>query len=251
MSTALTRSEPEETALQSANGLGSGGMFDGIAERYDLLNRLTSFGLDQRWRARLVESVAPALEGPQAVGRVLDLATGTGDVALALAKRYPQARVVGLDPSPGMLGCGREKFAGRVAVVQGDGQHLPLPDDVFDAITIAFGIRNYPNRALGVREMVRVTRPGGRVSILELSEPRGLLGPLARIHVHHVVPAVGALLSGAGAYGYLARSIADFPPAEVFSALLEAAGLVDVRATPLTFGAVHLYTGRVPTQEAT
>ncbi len=216
-------------------------MFDGIAARYDLLNRLISLGLDGRWRRRLVEAVAPA--EPR---RVLDLATGTADVALALARRYPQAQVWGLDPSANMLAVGRRKLTGlegRVTLVEGDAQRLPFGEGELDACTIAFGIRNVPDRDAALREMVRVTRPGGRVAVLELSEPRGPLGPFARLHVHGVVPALGALLSGAREYAYLSRSIAAFPAPETFAGQLAAAGARDVTLTPLMLGAVHLYVG--------
>ena len=240
--------EPTVTSSTSLSGpLGSGAMFDAIAERYDLLNRVLSLGIDQRWRRRTVESLA--LRGP---GRVLDLATGTGDLALAIARRHPDVEVVGVDPSRNMLAIGARKVAragleGRVSVREGEAYALPFEDDAFDAATIAFGIRNVPDRARGMRELARVTRPGGRVAVLELGEPRGrVLGALARFHVHHVVPALGALLSGKREYRYLQRSIAAFPPAEEFAALMGAAGLADVSITPLTFGACSLYVGRVP-----
>lgn len=227
-----------------AQRLGDGAMFDGIARRYDLLNRLTSLGLDQRWRAALVEALAP-LE-PR---RVLDVASGTGDVALALTARYEALRVVGLDPSPRMLAVGARKLAaagraGRAALLVGDGQRLPFADHAFDAVTIAFGIRNVPDRDRALRDMARVTRPGGRVAVLELGEPRlGPLASLARLHVHRVVPALGALLSGAQEYRYLSRSIAAFPPPEAFAAQLTAAGLREVTTRPFMFGAVNLYLG--------
>ncbi|HEY3497752.1 MAG TPA: bifunctional demethylmenaquinone methyltransferase/2-methoxy-6-polyprenyl-1,4-benzoquinol methylase UbiE [Polyangiaceae bacterium] len=223
---------------------GSGQMFDAIAPRYDLVNRLISLGIDQSWRRRTVR----ALElGPHA--EVLDLATGTGDLAVMIARSQPGTRVVGLDPSGKMLEIAGEKLqaqglSGRSELVQGDAQALPFADARFDAVTIAFGIRNVPDRARALREMARVTKPGGRVAVLELSEPRGgLLGPLARFHVHTVVPYVGALLSGAAEYRYLQRSIANFPPADEFSAMLEAAGLRVLEQTSLTFGVCHLYVG--------
>jgi len=221
---------------------GSGAMFDGIAARYDLLNRILSLGIDQRWRARQIEAIE-ARPGH----RVLDLATGTGDVGLLLLDRTPGVEVVGLDPSARMLDVARGKVAGRglsdrMTLTQGDAERLPFPDASFDGIVMAFGIRNVPDRAAALREMARVVRPGGRISILELSEPRsGILGPLARFHVHQVVPRVGALLSGASEYGYLQASIAAFPPPAEFASLMRASGLDVLGVEPMTFGVVCLY----------
>lgn len=226
---------------------GSGAMFDRIAHRYDLLNRVLSLGIDQRWRRRTVRSLDLG-PGPT---RVLDLATGTGDLALLIARRSPGAEVVGLDPAGAMLAEGVPKVrrAGlhdRVRLVAGDAQVLPFPDETFDGVTIAFGIRNVPDRRLALREMRRVTRPGGRVAVLELSEPAGdgLFGRLARFHVHRLVPWIGALLSGAPEYAYLQRSIAAFPAAEHFGSMMAHAGLEDVRIHRLTLGVCHLYVGR-------
>jgi demethylmenaquinone methyltransferase/2-methoxy-6-polyprenyl-1,4-benzoquinol methylase len=136
----------------------------------------------------------------------------------------------------------RAKLSERVELVQGDAQALPFAANTFDSVCIAFGIRNVPNRAAALREMARVTRPGGRIAILELSEPRsGLLGAFARFHIHTVVPYVGALLSGVKEYQYLQRSIAAFPPAEEFAALMQSSNLNLVALHPLTFGVCHLY----------
>ena len=133
---------------------------------------------------------------------------------------------------------------GRVELVLGDAESLPFPDATFDGVTIAFGIRNVPHRERALAEMARVTKPGARIAVLELSEPRrGILGPLARFHVHTVVPYVGALLSGAPEYRYLQRSIAAFPPAEEFAELMRSAGLEVKKPDALTFGVCHLYVG--------
>jgi demethylmenaquinone methyltransferase/2-methoxy-6-polyprenyl-1,4-benzoquinol methylase len=222
--------------------MGSGEMFDAIAARYDLLNRVISLGVDQRWRRRMVEAIE-ARSGH----RVLDLATGTADVAIQVARRHPDVTVVGLDPSANMLAVGRDKIAAgalvpRVTLEQGDAQALPFGDASFDSSVMAFGIRNVPDRAAALREMARVVRPGGRVVILELNEPRsGLLGPLARFHVHKVVPFVGAALSGSKEYSYLQASIAAFPTPEEFATQMGAAGLEVLRVEPQTFGVACLF----------
>ena len=233
-----------ETTERAKSPEGSGAMFDGIAHRYDLVNRVISLGIDQSWRKKTVRSLELR---PGA--RVLDLATGTGDLAIMVSRMHPEVTIVGVDPSEKMLEVGRKKLTEaalneRIALEVGDAQALKFPDNSFDGLCIAFGIRNVPDRLQGLREMARVTKPGGRVAILELSEPRGgVLGPLARFHVHSVVPAVGALLSGAKEYRYLQKSIAAFPPAEQFEALMVEAGMRIVSSTALTFGVCHLYVG--------
>jgi demethylmenaquinone methyltransferase/2-methoxy-6-polyprenyl-1,4-benzoquinol methylase len=220
-------------------------MFDMIAPRYDLLNRLMSFGVDQRWRNKTVD----ALE-LKSGARVLDLATGTADLALKVLQRHPDVKVVGVDPSEGMLEVGRRKVAAkgltRVCELKvGDAQQLPFEDNSFDGLCMAFGIRNVPDRARALREMARVVKPDGRIAILELSEPRGgLLGPLARFQIRTVVPFMGRLLSGAREYRYLQESIAAFPEPEVFAGIMRDSGLEVLRVTPLTFGVCCLYVAR-------
>ena len=226
---------------------GSGGMFDRIAKDYDRLNRIISMGFDQGWRRKLV-SAATAANGDL----FLDLATGTADVALALAAAQPAARVVGLDPSLGMLEVGRQKVidkecAERISLIEGDAQALPFEDDTFDAITMSFGIRNVPDRDSALREMYRVLKPGGTVAILELGEPReGWLAPFARWHVHSVVPRLGAWLSGEAEYRYLHESIAAFPAPDAFLGRIEAAGFSEPTVRAMMMDVAHLYVGRVP-----
>ena len=221
---------------------GSGEMFDQIAGRYDLLNRLMSMGIDQSWRRKTVTSMAlPAR------ARVLDLATGTGDLAMMIARMHPDAKVVGSDPSTRMLDVGHDKversgLSDRVTLEVGDAQSLPYADDTFDGCCIAFGIRNVPDRAAALREMARVTKPAGRVAVLELGEPSvGWLSPIARFHVRKVIPRLGGMLSGSKEYRYLQESIAAFPPANEFAELMSESGLNVLDAKPLTFGACTLF----------
>jgi len=229
----------------SVERVGSGAMFDKIARRYDLLNRLMSFGIDQRWRNKTVD----ALELKPGA-RVLDLATGTADLALKVLRRHPETTVVGVDPSVKMLEIGRQKvaaagLAGKCELQVGDAQELPFPERSFDGLCMAFGIRNVPDRLRALREMARVVRPDGRIAILELSEPRGgILGPLARFQIRTVVPWVGSLLSGAKEYRYLQQSIAAFPAPEAFADLMRQAGLEVLQVQPLTFGVCCLYVAR-------
>jgi demethylmenaquinone methyltransferase/2-methoxy-6-polyprenyl-1,4-benzoquinol methylase len=219
---------------------GSGAMFDAIADRYDLLNRLMSGGRDRAWRTK----TSSVLGSPKLV---LDLATGTGDLALEIARMYPDSRVTGLDPSERMLAIGRAKtekagLACRVDYVHGDAQRLPFPGGSFDAISMAFGIRNVPDRPLALTEMARVAKRGARIAILELTEPQGRwLGALARLYVHGIVPAMGSLISGAKEYGYLSRSIAKFPAPKAFVEIAERAGLDLVEMHAFAFGACHLF----------
>ncbi len=222
--------------------LGSGEMFDAIAERYDSVNRVLSMGMDLRWRRLTVDALAEI--EPK---RVLDLATGTADLALSVASRI-DADVVGIDPSVGMLEVGRTKIGdARVELRVGDAQALELDDASFDAACMAFGIRNVPDRKLALREIRRVLRPGGRVAILELNEPRrGLLAGLARFWIRSCVPRIGAWLSGDREYRYLQESIAAFPPPEEFIEMLHEAGFVDAKVRRLTFGVCCLYVADVP-----
>ncbi len=221
-------------------------MFDRIADRYDLLNRVLSLGIDRRWR-RLACEALRLVPGQ----RVLDLATGTGDLALLLAVHGAQPAVTGADPSLRMLEVAGKKVVeggakGRIALIAADAQRLPFGARAFDAACIAFGIRNVPDRPQALRELARVVRPGGRVAILELSEPtEGLLGRLGRLYVHGLVPRIGALLSGARDYRYLQESIARFPPPAEFAGLMSANGFSVVEARPLTFGVCCLFAGTV------
>ncbi len=238
------------TEHQQLATLGSGAMFDRIAGRYDMVNRVLSLGLDRGWRRRAVRALELG-EHP----RVVDIAAGTGDVAIEIARTHPHARVIAIDPSAKMLAVAAHKLARRalterIELIEGDAQALPLRNCEVDAATIAFGIRNVPDRALALREMARVVRPGGRIAILELAEAkRGLFGRVARFHTRYVVPRLGALLSGAREYRYLQTSVAAFPPPDEFAALMRTSGLTVVEIVGLGFGACTLYVA-TPAEDA-
>lgn len=227
--------------------LGSGAMFDSIAHRYDAVNRVLSLGTDQSWRRKTVKALQLGTQG-----RVLDLATGTADVALEILKQHPDATVIGVDPSAEMLKIGKKKVAQaglepNISFVNGAAEALDFPDATFDGVTMAFGIRNAADRPRALREMLRVTKPGGRVAILELNEPEhGVLAPMARWHIRKVVPFLGGLLSGKQQYRYLQDSIADFPPADEFQAMMADAGFANEAALPILFGVAHVFIGTRP-----
>lgn len=228
-------------------------IFTNIAGRYDLINRLISMGQDQWWR-RVAARWATASE-PRAgrAGRYLDVATGTGDLALALGRARPGAEVVGLDLNQEMLAVGADK-AGQIAegrrlsLVRGDAFHLPFPDNAFDGVTICFGVRNLPDHLAGLSEMTRVVRPGGRVCILETHWPRSpLFRGIYDLYFRRLVPRLARLLTGDDvSYKYLVDSTLDFPPAPDFIKVMKRAGLARVIYRPLTMGTVALYVGTKP-----
>ncbi|MBI3050043.1 MAG: ubiquinone/menaquinone biosynthesis methyltransferase [Acidobacteria bacterium] len=218
-------------------------MFDAIAPRYDLLNHLLSAGIDRRWRTRAIRSLQ--LSGREVL---LDVCTGTADVALQARQA---ARVVGVDFAGAMLAIGWRKVraagaAGRIALVRGDATRLPVADATVDAATVAFGIRNVERPELACAEMARALRRGGRLAILEFGELRVPgLRTLYLWYFKYLLPWIGRAISGHGAaYSYLPASVRSFPPPAALVALLEQVGFRDVRAVPLTFGIVYLYTGR-------
>lgn len=218
------------------------GMFDAIAPKYDLLNRLLSAGIDRRWRAKAIASLH--LTGRETL---IDVCTGTADVALEA--RRGAARILGVDFAGAMLALGLVKVrkAGeqrRIALVRGDAMRLPVPDASAHAVTVAFGIRNVQKPEIGCAEMARVLRPGGRLAILEFGMPRiPGVSALYRWYFSQVLPFIGRRISGhTGAYSYLPASVGTFPPPEEFKTILRQVGFSEVRAVPLTFGIVYLYT---------
>jgi demethylmenaquinone methyltransferase / 2-methoxy-6-polyprenyl-1,4-benzoquinol methylase len=219
-------------------------MFDRISDRYDLMNALISGFQEPRWRKRLVDAAALRV-GMSAI----DIATGTGRVALDLADRVgPYGHVVGVDVAPRMIEIARRSAADRIELefVVGDALALPLPDATFDVATIAFGMRNLPDYERGFSEMRRVVRPGGKVLCLEIARPASGVGRVGRLWFEHVVPLLGRLAGQGEAYRYLVESVRAYPPPEAIADVMRSAGLVNVAWGPLTFGMVTLHEGRRP-----
>jgi len=231
-----TPGAPEKQAVRS--------MFDRIAPRYDLLNRLLSAGTDVRWRRRAVDALA--LAGP---GRVLDLCTGTADLLVEWAARGSGNSGAGLDLSSRMLALGQAKLrerglAGRGFLLSGDAERLPLASSSFDGAMVAFGIRNVGDMDAALGEVARVLRPGGRFVILEFGMPRGALGALYRLYFARLLPLLGRLVSGdEAAYAYLPASVQRFDGPEALQERMRRAGFRDLVQEPLTMGVAWLHSG--------
>lgn len=222
-------------------------MFDRIAPRYDLLNRLLSAGTDRKWRRTAVDCLAAL--GPKAI---LDISTGTGDMVMECLRLRP-GRIVGVDPSPAMLERARAKTGGlsgapKVEFLQASAEELPFPAASFDAVTCAFGVRNFSQLEKGIAEIFRVLRPGGAVVVLEFSRPEGVPGGgLYRFYFTKILPLLGGLVSGdRSAYRYLRDTVRDFPSGADFLELLRDYGFTDLRATALTYGIATVYTATRP-----
>ncbi|MDE5656811.1 MAG: bifunctional demethylmenaquinone methyltransferase/2-methoxy-6-polyprenyl-1,4-benzoquinol methylase UbiE [Muribaculaceae bacterium] len=219
-------------------------MFDSISGAYDFMNRAMTMGVDRLWRRTAVNTVRRP-----APRRVVDLATGTGDLAIALARRIPGAEIIGYDLSEGMLQVGRRKvekagLSGRISLHQADCLALPAADNSADAVTVAYGVRNFEHLLEGYREMHRILRPGGMLCVLELSTPHGrLTAPLYRFYTRCIIPLAGRLISRDDrAYSYLPESIAAVPQGADMCALMAEAGFSDCRFRPMTFGSCTMYT---------
>ena len=223
------------------------GMFDAIAGRYDLLNHLLSAGIDRRWRTRAIASLH--LTGRE---RVLDLCTGTGDLAIAAVRAHPSAsRVVGVDFSGQMLRVGDEKLrtaslTDRISLVRGDATKIPVAGSTMDAVTIGFGIRNVEDMDAACAELLRVLKPGGRLAILEFAVPTlPVFSGLYGWYVRRVLPLIGRALSkNDSAYAYLPASISAFATPDEFVKILRLAGFSEITPISLMLGSVILYTAR-------
>lgn len=223
-------------------------MFDNIAGSYDSLNHIMSLDVDKSWRKTMLGKLGEGVDGRPL--KVLDLACGTGDSTIAIARGLPRAKVTGLDLSEGMLKVmegkvEKEGLGDRITAVRGDGENLPFSESSFDRVAIAFGIRNFQNREQGLAEMLRVLVPGGRLVVLELSLPeQKVLRALFKCYFLHILPFIGGLISGnRGAYRYLPESVLRFPPKDIFLNMLTSAGFVNVGHKALTFGICRMYWG--------
>lgn len=220
-------------------------MFDNIAPRYDLLNHTLSMSIDRLWRRRAVNIVRRAK--PR---RILDVATGTGDLAIAMARRIDGVQVLGVDLSEAMLAVARRKVEargldGRIVLDRGDAEHLAVADASVDAATVAFGVRNFGDLEAGLRELARTIKPGGKVVILEFSRPSNrAFRALYEFYTYRILPRIGGLVSrDKRAYEYLPASVEEFPAPEEFMALMSRAGFHDCRARSQSFGIAQIYIG--------
>ncbi len=221
------------------------GMFDSIAPKYDSLNHILSFQIDKLWRRRVVKIVKS--QEPESI---LDLATGTADLAIAMAKSIPTAKIIGIDPSQGMLDVAHAKVKSlgmeeKISLLCGDAEDLSLADQSVDVVTVAFGVRNFENLERGIEQMSRVTKPNGAVVILEFSVPDNpLFRWIYNIYAKHILPAIGGLISrNRDAYEYLPASVERFAtPAELVE-IMQRAGLSQCEVRSQSFGIARIYIG--------
>lgn len=220
-------------------------MFDNIAPKYDLLNHTLSMSIDCVWRRRVVGEVRRAKPG-----RILDVATGTGDLAIAMARRIRDVQVLGVDLSEQMLAVARRKIEargldGRIVLDRGDAERLAVADASVDVATVAFGVRNFGDLGAGLRELARTIKPGGKVVILEFSRPRNrVFRALYEFYSYKILPRIGGLVSrDKRAYEYLPASVGEFPAPEEFMAMMARAGFRNCRARSQSFGIAQIYIG--------
>ncbi|MEL6533848.1 MAG: bifunctional demethylmenaquinone methyltransferase/2-methoxy-6-polyprenyl-1,4-benzoquinol methylase UbiE [Bacteroidota bacterium] len=222
-------------------------MFDNISHRYDFLNHFLSLGTDIRWRKKAVNMLAK--DEPKLI---LDVATGTGDFALTALRLNPE-KVIGVDISEGMLEVGREKIRNRgleskVELKSGDSEGLPFQENIFDAVIVAFGVRNFENLSQGLADMQRVLRPGGKLVVLEFSKPTKFpVKQLYQFYFRYILPSIGKIVSkDNAAYTYLPESVKVFPYGKAFLNELERVGFINTLCKSLTFGISSIYVGQKP-----
>lgn len=220
-------------------------MFDSISHRYDFLNHFLSLGIDKLWRKKAISTLKPFK--PQ---HILDVATGTGDFAMEAMALSP-VQITGIDISEGMLEVGRKKVAqrglsSRMVLKQGDSENIPFEENKFDAVTVAFGVRNFENLEKGLSEIYRVLRPSGHLVVLEFSKPKGFpFKQLYNFYFKTILPGIGRWVSkDKAAYTYLPESVEAFPDGNDFTSILQNVGFKEVTCKPLTFGVSSIYTGR-------
>jgi demethylmenaquinone methyltransferase / 2-methoxy-6-polyprenyl-1,4-benzoquinol methylase len=220
-------------------------MFDSIAWRYDFLNHFLSFGIDRLWRRRAVRIISRNFQRPE----ILDVATGTGDLAITAMKINP-LKITGIDISRNMLEIGREKIrkkdlSGKIELIEGDSENIPFGDDHFDVAMVAFGVRNFADPGKGLMEMKRVIRNNGMILVLEFSKPSGFLfRSIYNFYFRNILPCVGRIFSkDKAAYSYLPDSVFKFPDNEAFLQLMTDSGFTDTRQIKLTGGVASIYTG--------
>ncbi|CAM1344680.1 bifunctional demethylmenaquinone methyltransferase/2-methoxy-6-polyprenyl-1,4-benzoquinol methylase UbiE [Tenacibaculum amylolyticum] len=218
-------------------------MFDAISENYDGLNRVISLGIDVSWRKKVVKLVSE--KSPK---QILDIATGTGDLALMMASLNPE-KIVGLDISPGMLEVGKQKvtkanLSDKIEMVVGDSENIPFNDNTFDAITVSFGVRNFENLDKGLTEIYRVLKPGGKFVVLETSNPTKFPFKQGyKLYTNYILPIIGKLFSkDKVAYSYLSESANSFPFGNAFNNILTKNGFKNAECLPVTFGVASIYT---------
>lgn len=220
-------------------------MFNNIAGKYDFLNHLLSLGIDKGWRKKAIKSIKVIM--PK---HILDVATGTGDLAIAAAKDIPDATIIGIDIAAQMLEVGKTKIADkslseRIEMKVGDSEALPYEDGHFDAVLCAYGVRNFQDLSKGLTEMSRVMRSGGRIAILEFSQPKAFpVKQVFSIYFKFIMPLFGKIVSKHNtAYSYLPESVMAFPEGQDFCVIMENSGFKNVKSQPLSFGITSLYTG--------
>lgn len=220
-------------------------MFNTISENYDDLNRVISFGIDVSWRKKVVQLVAETKPDT-----ILDIATGTGDLAINLVQTGA-SKIIGLDISPGMLAIGKnkiknKKLENRIEMIEGDSENLPYDDAMFDAITVAFGVRNFENLEKGLSEIFRVLKPGGLFVVLETSVPtKTPFRQGYRLYSKRILPLIGKLFSkDKSAYSYLSESASVFPYGKAFNNILQKIGFTTIKDDPQTFGVATIYTAK-------